>query len=75
MEEERFRRLSGRAARSGPRADADPAVQAPEHGCRVRVFGGFEVTTPHGQIAERDWRKRKARLLFAMLVALRVSLA
>jgi DNA-binding SARP family transcriptional activator len=37
---------------------------------RVRVFGGFEVVTPNGPIAERSWRKRKARLLFAMLVTL-----
>jgi DNA-binding SARP family transcriptional activator len=37
--------------------------------CYVRLFGGLEVTTPDGQIPDRAWRKRKARLLFAMLVA------
>jgi DNA-binding SARP family transcriptional activator len=37
----------------------------------VRVFGGLIVTTPHGVVADKTWRKRKARLLFAMLVVKR----
>jgi DNA-binding SARP family transcriptional activator len=37
--------------------------------CRVTVLGRFEVVAPHGPVADRDWGKRKARLLFAMLVA------
>jgi DNA-binding SARP family transcriptional activator/ATP/maltotriose-dependent transcriptional regulator MalT len=62
-------RLSGRV-----RADAEqPAIggRASESDglCQVRMFGGLEVTTPHGVVAQRDWGKRKARLLFAMLVA------
>jgi DNA-binding SARP family transcriptional activator/ATP/maltotriose-dependent transcriptional regulator MalT len=36
--------------------------------CRVRVFGGLEVVTSDGPVSDADWRKRKARLLFAMLV-------
>jgi DNA-binding SARP family transcriptional activator len=48
--------------------DSD-AVQEPEAICRVRLFGGLEVVTPRGQVGERDWSKRKARLLFAMLVS------
>lgn len=36
--------------------------------CRVRLFGGLEVSVGTRQVTERDWRKRKARLLFAMLV-------
>lgn len=36
--------------------------------CRVRLFGGLEVSVGTHQVMERDWRKRKARLLFAMLV-------
>jgi DNA-binding SARP family transcriptional activator len=36
--------------------------------CRVRLFGGLEVQAPHGIVEPRDWGKRKARLLFAMLV-------
>ncbi|GAB4280849.1 MAG: hypothetical protein Kow0056_15660 [Coriobacteriia bacterium] len=39
--------------------------------CRVRLFGGLEVSTPDGEVPDRAWRKRKARLLFAMLVAKR----
>lgn len=35
--------------------------------CRVRLFGGLEVSVGTRQVPERDWRKRKARLLFAML--------
>lgn len=34
----------------------------------VRLFGGMEVTTPSGVVADKDWRKRKARLLYALLV-------
>lgn len=34
----------------------------------VRLFGGLQVTTPGGVISDKDWRKRKARLLFALLV-------
>lgn len=37
--------------------------------CRVRLLGRLEVVVPHGPVGERDWGKRKARLLFAMLVA------
>ncbi len=37
--------------------------------CRVQFFGGLSVTTPDGPVPDRAWRKRKARLLFAMLVA------
>lgn len=36
--------------------------------CRVRLFGGLEVNVGGRIIRERDWKKRKARLLFAMLV-------
>jgi DNA-binding SARP family transcriptional activator len=39
--------------------------------CHVRLFGGLEVTSGDRQLTERDWSKRKARLLFAMLVARR----
>jgi len=37
--------------------------------CHVRLFGGLEVITPKGKVGDRDWTKRKARLLFAMLVS------
>lgn len=37
--------------------------------CRVRLFGGLSVTVADRTLTEKDWRKRKARLLFAMLVA------
>jgi DNA-binding SARP family transcriptional activator len=36
--------------------------------CKVRLFGGLEVSVGTRQVTERDWYKRKARLLFAMLV-------
>ena len=36
--------------------------------CRVRLFGGLDVSVGGRVIRERDWRKRKARVLFAMLV-------
>jgi len=46
----------------GPAGDRDPIVE-------VRLFGGLEVKTSRGVVAQREWGKRKARLLFAMLVA------
>lgn len=36
--------------------------------CRVRLFGGLDVTVAERTVTEKDWKKRKARLLFAMLV-------
>jgi DNA-binding SARP family transcriptional activator/ATP/maltotriose-dependent transcriptional regulator MalT len=39
--------------------------------CRVRLFGGLDVTVDDRSVGERDWSKRKARLLFAMLVVKR----
>ena len=35
--------------------------------CRVRLFGGLEVNVGGRVVSEREWRKRKARLLFTML--------
>lgn len=37
--------------------------------CHVRMLGGLEVTIGERVIRERDWRKSKARLLFAMLAS------
>lgn len=36
--------------------------------CRVRVFGGLEITVGDRALSDRDWKKRKARTLFAMMV-------
>ena len=36
--------------------------------CHVHFFGGLEVSIGGRSIREKDWRKRKARLLCAMLV-------
>ncbi|NTU70579.1 MAG: hypothetical protein HGB10_01955 [Coriobacteriia bacterium] len=36
--------------------------------CHVRMFGGLEVSIGGRSVRERDWRKRKARVLFAMLM-------
>jgi DNA-binding SARP family transcriptional activator len=38
---------------------------------KVGLFGGLTVVTPNGPIQDGEWRKRKSRLLFAMLVARR----
>jgi DNA-binding SARP family transcriptional activator len=35
--------------------------------CTVRLLGGLEIRVGDRTITERDWRKRKARLLFVML--------
>jgi DNA-binding SARP family transcriptional activator/ATP/maltotriose-dependent transcriptional regulator MalT len=36
--------------------------------CHVRMFGGLEVRIGDRSVRERDWKKRKARLLFSMLM-------
>ncbi len=36
--------------------------------CHVRMFGGLEVSIGDRSVRERDWKKRKARLLFTMLM-------
>lgn len=46
----------------------DPEETTKPSVCRVRLFGGLEVTTSDGPVHDADWKKRKARLLFAMLV-------
>ena len=59
----RMRTEAKKAAERAAAADLSDAV------CQVRVLGRLEVIAPHGPVADRDWCKRKARLLFAMLVA------
>ena len=36
--------------------------------CHVRMFGGLEVSIGGRSVRERDWKKRKARMLFTMLM-------
>ncbi len=50
-------------------ADEVERLLAPEAGaeCFVRLLGGLQVVTPTGPVADAAWKKRKARLLFAML--------
>lgn len=36
--------------------------------CHVRLFGGFETAVGGRLVNESDWKKRKARLLFTILV-------
>jgi DNA-binding SARP family transcriptional activator/ATP/maltotriose-dependent transcriptional regulator MalT len=37
--------------------------------CRVRLFGGLRVEVDGRFVEDKSWRKRKARLLFAMMTA------
>lgn len=39
--------------------------------CHVRLFGGLEVSVGGRVVHDRDWKKRKARMLFVMLVTKR----
>jgi len=67
---EESRRLAGRMRTEAQKvAEHDAAADLPDAVCQVRVLGRLEVIAPHGPVADRDWCKRKARLLFAMLVA------
>ena len=67
LDEDEWRVLAGRLL--GPE-EVEEAIAALSRRtqCEVRLFGGLEVDTPDGAIPDRAWRKRKARLLFAMLV-------
>ena len=60
----------------GRRLLDDEALERRRHGggvptCHVRVFGGLEVSVGSRTIRDREWRKRKARALFAMMVVRR----
>jgi DNA-binding SARP family transcriptional activator/ATP/maltotriose-dependent transcriptional regulator MalT len=59
----RMRKEAKKVAERTAAADLSDAV------VRVSVLGRLEVIAPHGPVTDRDWCKRKARLLFAMLVA------
>jgi len=59
-------RLVGSAAAQALSQEPDPEPE-----CLVRMFGGLEVRTSAGMVPPRAWRKRKARLLFAMLAVRR----
>lgn|GEM_PF-3178265 len=59
-------RLTGVLGLSGPAADEPVVADGPS--CHVRLFGGLQVTTERGAIADIAWRKRKARSLLVMLV-------
>ena len=61
-------RLAGRMRAEAERV-AEREVAEAAAVCTVRLFGGLEVVAPRGPVSDRDWLKRKARLLFAMLVS------
>jgi DNA-binding SARP family transcriptional activator len=61
------RRMLGRHGPS--RVEASVGTGAEPAECTVRLFGGFEVRTSEGLVSDKAWGKRKARLLFAMLVS------
>ncbi|MDO8848166.1 MAG: BTAD domain-containing putative transcriptional regulator [Coriobacteriia bacterium] len=56
-------------ARSRGTEDPARAQTASPPTCTVRFFGGFEVTVDGHVVEDSHWRKRKVRLLFAMLAA------
>lgn len=43
------------------------ADRAPSGVCSVKLFGGLHVSVSGRVVEDREWRKRKARLLFGML--------
>jgi len=71
MDPIRLEKLTALCARLWTTEITEPAAVTSGPSCYVRVFGGLEVTTSHGPVVERDWKKRKARLLFAMLIVRR----
>lgn len=61
--------VTDEAAPRSPLAGALSVVQSPV--CRVRLFGRLEISLSWGVIADSEWRKRKARALFVMMVLAR----
>jgi DNA-binding SARP family transcriptional activator/ATP/maltotriose-dependent transcriptional regulator MalT len=59
--------VRNRAANSEVMAAEIAAPPLPQV-CQVQLFGGLNVSTALGTVDDTKWRKRKARLLFAMLV-------
>jgi DNA-binding SARP family transcriptional activator len=57
------RRLLGRVTNVACRPALAPST------CRVRLFGGLRVEVDGHPLEDKSWRKRKARLLFAMLTS------
>jgi DNA-binding SARP family transcriptional activator len=68
LDESAWTRLAERVV--GPEALADFPYAGGAPVCRVRLFGGLDVSVGDREVGERQWRKRKARALFAMLVLL-----
>jgi DNA-binding SARP family transcriptional activator/ATP/maltotriose-dependent transcriptional regulator MalT len=67
LPEEGWRCLAGRLLGEEEIDKLGSETETPS-ACRVRLFGGLEVLAGERRIADTAWRKRKARLLFAMLV-------
>jgi DNA-binding SARP family transcriptional activator len=57
------RRLLGCKATAAFQPPPPPAI------CRVRLFGGLRVEIDGRPLEDKSWRKRKARLLFAMMTS------
>jgi len=66
MEPDAWRRLAVRIVGESRAAQIAGEPTAPV--CEVRLFGGLDVQVGKRRIIEKEWRKRKARLVFAMLV-------
>jgi DNA-binding SARP family transcriptional activator len=56
--------------RRGGESAAAVGIMASQAGpsCYARLFGGLEVSTNTGVVSDESWRKRKARLMFLMLL-------
>ncbi len=68
LDEDAWRRLAVRLLGEDEAREFESSFSG-EPLVHVRLFGGLEVITPDGVVPDRSWRKRKARLLFMMLVA------
>jgi len=67
LDDDAWRRLAVRLLGEDEAASLE-ATCGTEPLVHVRLFGGLEVVTPDGVVPDRAWRKRKARLLFMMLL-------
>lgn len=67
LDDEVWRSLAARVVGKADAKHLEQMRETPQ--CYVRLFGGLEVRIGDREVIDKHWRKRKARLMFAMLVA------
>ncbi len=67
LDDDTWRKLATRVVGDSDASRLERIRETPK--CYVRFFGGLQVRVGDREVLDRHWRKRKARLMFAMLTA------